>query len=376
MTKITSFIYSTALIILLGSCSAPVEKSKPTLKSALKDKFLIGTALNANQITGRDTASIRIIKEQFSAIVAENCMKSAELQPEEGKFNFDMADKLVAFGQENNLTVTGHTLIWHSQLPRWFMVDENGNDVTPEVLKQQMKDHITTVVTRYKGRIKGWDVVNEAIMENGSYRNSKFYQILGEEFIPLAFQYAQEADPEAELYYNDYNEWYTGKQETIIKLIETLKSRNIRIDGVGMQGHVGMESPSLEEYEAAIRAYASAGVKVMITEFDLSALPSPRRNVGANISEVEAYRQEVNPYQDGLPDSVYTAWNDRMMGFFDLFLRNSDKISRVTLWGVSDGDSWKNDFPMRGRTDYALLFDRNYQPKPIVNDIIQAAQEK
>lgn len=143
-----------------------------------------------------------------------------------------------------------------------------------------------------------------------------------------------------------------------------------------MQGYVGMESPSLEEYEAAIRAYVSAGVKVMITEFDLSALPSPRRNIGANISEVEAYRQEVNPYPDGLPDSVYTTWNDRMMGFFDLFLRNSDPISRVTLWGVSDGNSWKNDFPMRGRTDYALLFDRNYQPKPIVDDIIQAAQEK
>lgn len=367
--------------ILLASMALPLitacnetENKSVTLKDALKDKFLIGTALNAQQITGADTAGVRVVKQQFSAIVAENCMKSEEIHPEEGRYDFTLPDQFVDFGVKNNITVTGHTLIWHSQLPAWFTVDENGNDVTPEVLKQRMKDHITTVVTRYKGRIKGWDVVNEAILDDGSYRNSKFYQILGEEFIPLAFQYAHEADPDAELYYNDYNEWHVGKRDAIVKLVNQLKERGIRIDGVGMQGHVGMEYPSLTEYEAAINAYAGAGVKVMITEFDMSALPSPRQNVGANVADVEAYRQEVNPYTNGLPDSVATAWNNRMMEFFDLFLRHSDKISRVTMWGVADGDSWKNDFPMRGRTDYPLLFDRNHQPKPIVALIIERAE--
>lgn len=368
-----NILFASMALPLITACNE--TESKPvTLKDALKDKFLIGTALNAQQITGVDTAGVRVVKEQFSAIVAENCMKSEEIHPEEGRYDFTLPDQFVDFGVKNNITVTGHTLIWHSQLPAWFTVDENGNDVTPEVLKQRMKDHITTVVTRYKGRIKGWDVVNEAILDDGSYRNSKFYRILGEEFIPLAFQYAHEADPDAELYYNDYNEWHVGKRDAIVKLVNQLKERGIRIDGVGMQGHVGMEYPSLAEYEAAINAYAAAGVKVMITEFDMSALPSPRQNVGANVADVEAYRQEVNPYTNGLPDSVATAWSNRMMEFFDLFLRHSDKISRVTMWGVADGDSWKNDFPMRGRTDYPLLFDRNHQAKPIVDLIIERAE--
>jgi len=142
-----------------------------------------------------------------------------------------------------------------------------------------------------------------------------------------------------------------------------------------MQGHVGMDSPALEEYQAAIDAYAGAGVKVMVTEFDMSALPSPRRNVGANISNTEAYRQEMNPYTDILPDSVMAKWENRMVEYFNLFIHNSDKISRVTLWGVTDGDSWKNDFPMRGRTDYPLLFDREYNAKPVVHKIIDMAHE-
>jgi endo-1,4-beta-xylanase len=239
-----------------------------------------------------------------------------------------------------------------------------------------MKSHISTVVSRYKGRIKGWDVVNEAILEDGSYRKSRFYEILGEEFIPLAFQYAQEADPNVELYYNDYNEWYPGRIETIIRLIKTLKERGIRIDAIGMQGHVGMDSPSIDEYEKAILAYTSAGVKVMVTEFDLSILPPPRRGIGADLSVNEEYQKSLNPYTEGVPDDVMQQWSNKMLEYFNLFLKYPGKVSRVTQWGVTDGGSWKNGFPVRGRTDYPLLFDRNHQAKPVVADIIKLANSK
>lgn len=376
MKKNIYYFLISLLLMTAFACSAKSNKeikNEPSLKGALKGKFYIGTALKVTQIHGIDTASINIVKNEFDAIVAENCMKSMFLQPKEGEFFFEDADKFVEFGEQNNLYITGHCLIWHSQAPWWFFVDNDGKDVSAEVLKQRMKTHITTVVSRYKGRIKGWDVVNEAIMEDGSYRKSKFYTILGEEFIPLAFQYAHEADPDAELYYNDYNEWHKGKRETIINLIKSFKEKNIRIDAVGMQGHFGMDGPSLEEYQATIDDYTSTGVKVMVTELDLSALPSPRRNTGANISDIEAYSQKMNPYTTGLPDSVSIAWTERMGSFFKLFIDNKEKITRVTLWGVSDVDSWKNDFPMKGRTDYPLLFDRQYKAKPVVQEIIKMA---
>lgn len=377
--KLLAPILSFSLMLLLLCCvqaKSTSDDKNPSLKNALDGKFYIGTALNLNQIQGRDTASLKIVKDQFAAIVAENCMKSMYMQPKEGEFFFDDADKFVELGEQNQLFVTGHCLIWHSQAPSWFFTDDKGKDVSPEVLKERMKNHITTIVNRYKGRIKGWDVVNEAILDNGEFRKSKFYEILGEEFIPLAFQYAHEADPDAELYYNDYNEWLNEKRDAIVNLVKTLKEKGIRIDGVGMQGHVGLDSPTLADYKAAIDAYTALGVKVMITEFELSALPSPRFNVGANISDTEAYRKEMNPYVEALPDSVSDIWSKRMLEYFTLFLDNSDKVSRVTMWGVTDGNSWKNNFPMRGRTDYPLLFDRNYKAKPVVQSIIDEAMSR
>ncbi|RNC65539.1 endo-1,4-beta-xylanase [Proteiniphilum sp. X52] len=374
--KILTTIFCFHLILSLACCGNPKASDKEascSLKEALGDRFHIGAALNINQIRGYDTASLKIVQDQFSSIVAENCMKSMYLQPEEGRFFFDDADKFVAFGEQNDMLIIGHTLIWHSQAPSWFFTDDRGNDISPEILKERMKNHIYTVVGRYKGRIHGWDVVNEAILDNGEWRKSKFYEILGEEFIPLAFQYAHEADPDAELYYNDYNEWIGEKRDAIVDLVKTLKEKGLRVDGVGMQGHIGVNNPSTDEYRSAIDAYAAAGVKVMITEFDMSVLPSPRRDFGANIADTEQFRAEMNPYPDVLPDSVAMRWHEKMVAYFTLFLDQSDKISRVTMWGVTDRDSWKNDFPMRGRTDYPLLFDRKYQPKPIVRDIMDAA---
>ena len=363
------------LALMLVSCATSKNEST-TLKDALKEKFYIGAALNTGHIAGTNTEAVKILETHFSSIVAENCMKSQLIHPEENRYDFAYPDQFVELGEKNGMFIIGHCLIWHSQLSSWFLVDEKGEDVSAEVLKARMKEHITTIVSRYKGRIHGWDVVNEAIMEDGSYRNSKFYQILGEEFIPLAFQYAHEADPDAELYYNDYNEWHTGKRATIVRLIRTMKERGIRIDAIGMQGHVSMTGPSIEEYEAAILDYTKEGVNVMITELDLSILPPTRRGNSADIMSDVEYQNEINPYIEAVPDSVSLAWNNRFMDFFNLFLKHSDKISRVTLWGISDGESWKNNHPVRGRTDYPLLFDRSYQPKPIVQMIIDEANKR
>lgn len=352
-----------AAALLVASCGAAEEKG---VKDAFEGKFYIGAALNASEIVGADTAGVEILKKHFNSIVAENCMKCEEIHPQEDVYNFALADKFVEFGEENDMFIIGHCLVWHSQLARWFAYDEEGNYVTPEVLKQRMKDHITTIVTRYKGRVHGWDVVNEAIVEDGSYRKSPFYEILGEEFIPWAFECAHAADPDAELYLNDYGMNVPGRRDAYVKLINDLKARGLRIDAIGMQGHMGMDYPDITQFEESLLAYAGTGVNVMITEWDMSALPTV--NTGANISDTEEYKAKLNPYPDGLPEEVAAVWNERMKAFMDLFLKHSDKITRVTAWGISDDDSWKNGWPVKGRTDYPLLFDRNLEPKPFLNE--------
>jgi endo-1,4-beta-xylanase len=353
------------LIAILCMLASGCAQEEQTLKEVFADHFHIGAAINEAQIRGIDVAGQETLTKHFSSIVAENCMKSEEIHPEEGVYDFELADKFVELGEANGMFIIGHCLIWHSQLAKWFPYHDDGNYVTPDVLKQRMKDHITTIVTRYKGRIHGWDVVNEAIVEDGSYRKSPFYEILGEEFIPLAFQYAHEADPDAELYLNDYGMNVPGRRNTYVKIIKDLKARGLRIDAIGMQGHMGMDYPDMEEFEESLTAYAGTGVKVMITEWDMSALPTV--NTGANVADTEEYKTSLNPYPDGLPEDVSKIWNERMGSFMDLFIKHSDVITRVTAWGISDGDSWKNGWPIPGRTDYPLLFDRSHSPKPFLS---------
>lgn len=372
-------IFALSFVSMLFSCVAQSQTNQvnqQSLKKAFEHKFLIGVAMNANQITGLDSIGDNVIINDFSSIVAENCMKSGMIQPEEGKFDFSLSDRFVNFGEKHKLYITGHTLIWHSQTPKWFFTDNNGQPVTREVLIDRMHKHIATVVGRYKGRVKGWDVVNEAINDDGSYRESPFYKIIGKDFIKLAFQFAHEADPNAQLYYNDYNMAMAGKREGVVKMVGDLKRDGVKIDAIGMQSHLGLEFPTLDEFEKSILAYSSLGVKVMMTELDLSILPSPWTTTGANVSDKAAYQKKMNPYQKGVPTEKYAEWEKVYLDFFKLFIKHQDKISRVTLWGLTDGDSWKNDWPIRGRTDYPLLYDRNHQPKPIVSKIIEISQKK
>lgn len=364
------FIYAIIALVLGTSVQTMAQK---TLGEATKGKFLFGAAVNMQQVNGKTPIETELVAKEFTTIVAENVMKPQPIHPEENKYNWEDADKFVAFGEKNKQVVTGHCLIWHSQIGKWFFVDADGKDVSPEVLKERMRQHITTVVGRYKGRIKGWDVVNEAFEDNGSYRNSKFYQILGKDFIKYAFQFAHEADPNVELYYNDYNVEKAAKCDAIVKLVKELKVAGCRIDAVGSQAHMHMNSPTLEDTEISFKKLKAARVKILITEWDISILPSPYD--GANVSTSLKYSKEMDPYRDAIPDSVQQHWNKRMLDMFGLFLKYNDVIDRVTVWGVTDNTTWLNNFPIRGRKDYPLLFDRNNQPKSVVAEMIKMAEK-
>ncbi len=364
------FVAGSAL--LATACSAP-QTTEPALKDAFEGKFLMGCAINVEQSSGRDVQSDSLIAYHFNSIVAENCMKCEKIHPEENQYFWDDADQFVQFGQDHHMYIIGHCLIWHSQCAPWFFIDEKGQEVSADVLKQRIKDHITTIVSRYKGRVKGWDVVNEAIMDDGSYRDTPFYRILGEAFIPWAFQCAHEADPDAELYLNDYSMAKPGKREAYVKLVQQLQEQGLRIDAIGIQAHAGMDYPELDEMEKSIQAYIGTGLNVMFTELDVNALPNVFENGNENaaVEEKFTYEQRMNPYPNGLPADVEQQWNLRVQGLFDLALKYSDHFSRVCVWGVSDQQSWLNDWPMPGRTNYPLLFDRNYQLKNVMQKYTQ-----
>ena len=366
----TKTIFAIIAIIILPNMYTMAQNS---LAEAAKGKFLFGVAVNMQQVNGVNTIESELIAKEFNSIVAENCMKPQPIHPEENKFVWTDADKVVAFGEKNKQAVIGHCLIWHSQIGRWFFVDDSGKDVTPEVLKERMRQHIITIVGRYKGQVKGWDVVNEAFEDNGTYRNSKFYQILGKDFIKYAFQFAHEADPDAELYYNDYNVETPAKCDAIVELVKELKAAGCRIDAVGSQAHMHMDSPTLDATETSFKKLKAAGVKIHITEWDISILPSPYS--GANISTKFAYSSEMDPYRDAVPDSVQQKWNKRVLEMFELFLKYNDVVDRVTVWGLNDASSWLNNFPIRGRKDYPVLFDRNNQPKSVVDEMIKMAKK-
>ena len=372
--KPKTIILSLLAAVALSLGAVPAEgRQGQGLKDAAGGKMLVGVALNSRQVSGRDTSAVAVIRRHFNSIVAENCMKSAHIHPAEGRYDFREADAFVDFGEREGMAVIGHCLVWHSQLAPWFCNDSLGRKVSAEVLKRRMKEHISTVVGRYRGRVKGWDVVNEAIMDDGSYRNTPFYEILGEEYIALAFEYAHAADPEAELYYNDYGMAGKPKREAVVRMVEGLKRRGLRIDAIGMQAHMGMDYPGIADFERSIDAFAATGCKVMVTEWDMSALPTASQS--ANVADTAGYEARLNPYPGGLPDSVSRAWNRRMMAFFRLFQRHP-AVTRVTVWGLADGDSWKNNFPVSGRTDYPLLFDRSLRPKPFVRELVAPKQAR
>ncbi|EDY81636.1 Glycosyl hydrolase family 10 [Verrucomicrobiia bacterium DG1235] len=370
--------------LLLIAPLAIYAQTHQTLRDAYKDAFKIGTAVTPAITSGQDKQTQKIVLSQFNTITAENVLKTGPINPQPGIYNFTPADGFVAFGEENDLFIIGHTLVWHNQTPAWFFQDKNGNPNTPKAQVERLRSHIETVAGRYAGRIHAWDVVNEVIDNDGSYRPTTWVNSIGsgDELVKLAFKFASEYAPDAELYYNDFNAWRPEKRDGIVRMVKMLQDAGIRIDGIGIQGHWGLDFPKNKYIEDAIDAYAALGVKVMITELDVDVLPLTKEGqiIGSVMShpqfQLEEFELFLDPYQDGLPKDVQKQLADRYEELFEIFYRKREKIDRVTLWGVHDDMSWKNGYPVPNRTNYTLLYDRDKQPKPAHKAVVNVPTGK
>jgi endo-1,4-beta-xylanase len=371
--KLKNALLVLASILTISSCKTVQNKSDSTvsLKNAFKENFYIGTALDTNQINESNAMVTNLISKEFNSISPENCMKSMFLHPEKDKFDFKMSDKYVAFGERHHMFIHGHTLIWHSQLAPWLTQIKDS-----ATMAVAMTNHISTIVGKYKGRINSWDVVNEALNEDGTLRKTVFLDTYGKDYLTLAYKLAAKADPKTDLYYNDYNLCNAKKRAGAVELIKNLQKNGAKIDGVGEQAHWNLNSPSLDEIEKTILDFSALGVKVAFTEFDITVLPNPWDVVGADVNQKSEASEKMNPYPKSLPDSIQTQLATRYEAIFKLFIKHQDKISRVTFWGVNDGQSWLNDWPIKGRTNYPLLFDREFKPKKAYFSVINLKEKK
>lgn len=347
--------------------SVKADTAARGLKDYYKNYFPIGVAVNMAAINGPEAA---LISREFNSVTPENDMKMGLIHPSEHQYNWTKADAIVEFAQKHHMRIRGHNLLWHNQAPPWMFRDSSGNLVTKQVLLQRLKEHITTVVKRYKGKIYAWDVVNEAVDDNaGNYlRNSLWYQICGEDFIPKAFEYAHEADPDAKLFYNDYNSEIPAKRDKICRLLKSLIDAKVPIDGVGLQGHWNMTNPKPALIREAIDKYAALGIKIQITELDITVRSKQPVN-GAGVVQA--------PVDSGYTPQLAQQQASRYQSVFKIFRDYRKIITGVTFWNVSDKYSWLDS---RGgglaggaaagrpvaRTvlkAYPLLFDVNLQRK-------------
>ncbi len=360
------------VVLLAGVASCLAGQDVPALKDVFKNDFLIGGALNGGVVTGRDPNAAAIAETHFSTATSENDLKWQRIHPQPDRYNWGPADSFMAFCEKNQIVPIGHCLVWHSQTPRWVFRDDAENDLTRDALLARMKDHIMTVVGRYKGRIKGWDVVNEALDENGTLRDERrgpWFRIISEgaedkkyDHIENAFRWAHEADPDAELYYNDYNlETSKAKCDGAVAIVKHLQSKGLRIDGVGIQLHGGLTYPDVEGLEYAITSLAATGVKVMITELDIRTQRRGYR--GADISRVN--RQSTDD-PEAAAAQTQKQLADKYAEIFSVLLKHKQDVTRVTFWGVYDATSWIGGSP--------LLFDRDYRPKQAFFAVVKTAQ--
>lgn len=369
-------LFAAGLVLSASAFAGDTPANKP-LKQVFKDAFLIGAAINGDIVSGKNRAAQQIVAQQLNTVTLENGMKAEIIQPERGQFQFEQADAFVAFAEQHNLFTIGHTLVWHNQTPDWFFHDTDGKPNTPEKQLKVLEDYIKAVAGRYHGKVDAWDVVNEVIAEDGSYRPTKWVNAVGDgdTLVKASFKFAERYAPDTELYYNDFNAWRPEKRDGIIRMIKMLQAEGIRIDGVGIQGHWGLNYPKTEYIEQAIDAYTAAGVKVMISELDIDVLPLTREGqiIGTGLLhpqyDLEEFKTYLDPYQGGLPADVQQQLTKRYTEIFALLYRKRDKIDRVTFWGVDDSMSWKNGYPIRNRTNYPLPWNRDFSEKPALNAI-------
>ena len=329
------------------------------LKDAYKDYFTIGVALNQRNVS--DEAQIALVKKEFNSVTAENDWKPGEIHPKEGVWDFSKADKIANFCRQNGIKMRGHCLCWHSQFADWMFTDSKGKPVKKEVFYERLRDHIQTIMKRYKDVVYAWDVVNEAMADDGGgprwgfgrggqepspYRQSRHFQLCGDEFIAKAFQFAREADPDVLLFYNDYSCVDEGKRERIYNMVKKMKDAGVPIDGIGMQGHYNIYFPSEEQLEKAIVRFKEIVKHIHITELDL-------RMNNESGGQLMFSRGEAKPQ----PAYMATLQNDQYARLFKIFRKHADVIDNVTFWNLGDRDSWL------GVNNHPLPFDENYRPK-------------
>jgi len=346
------------------------------LKEIVPPGLLIGVAVNQDQSDGQDAAAIAIVKQHFNSISPENLLKWEAVHPEPDRYVLDPADRFVAFGRQNGMAVIGHVLLWHQQTPAWVFAGAGGALPDRETLLGRLRSHIETVVGRYRGRIHGWDVVNEAFEDDGTWRQTPWLKAIGPDYVERAFELAHAADPEAELYYNDYNLWKPEKRKAAIALVRRLHAQGLRVDAIGEQAHWGVADPPLAEIDAMLGDFAAAGMKVMLTELDMDVLPRDPEMWGADLSKKQQIRTATNIYTDGLPAEKQADLAKRYADVFALVLRHRKTVSRVTLWGVTDAQSWLHDFPIPGRVNYPLLWDREGRAKPAFHAVVEVLRTR
>lgn len=356
-------IWSAAAFVTLAgfSCVSRKLASQDTnkgLKDHYKDYFKMGVAVNASDLKG---ATADFILKHYNSITPENAMKMGPIHPEENRYFWRDADSIVNFAQRHGIGVRGHNLCWHEQTPNWMFKNADGGQVSKEVLLQRLKDHIYTVAGRYKGKIYAWDVVNEVIDDDSTrfLRNSQWYQICGEDFIVKAFEYARQADPNAKLFYNDYNTERPEKMERLYRLMKKLVDAKVPIDGVGLQAHWSIYEPSEKELRTTIEKMASLGLEVQITELDMSVYPWEKER-----------RQKRQGESDTLTPELEQKQIEQYSKVFKIFREHKKNITNVTFWNISDRYTWLDGYPVPGRKNYPLLFDTNLQPKKAYWEVV------
>jgi len=336
----------------------------PGLRQLLAGDFLLGTALEPGLVDASDPHQ-RLIARHYGAIVAGNAMKPDALQPQEGKFSFAQADKLVKFANQTGIVLRGHTLLWHNQTPAWFFTDPKDptKPASRELLLERLKSHISTVVDHFRGEVAVWDVVNEVLSDSQGLRTgaegSRWHAILAPEYIDAAFRFARAAAPDAVLVINDYNlESSPSKRAAMVELVKGMKARGVPVDAVGLQGHISLYGPSVDEFRKAIQTFAALGVKVQVTELDVSIYSG-------------ASEPQKTPDED-----LLNAQGRRYAQLFQMFREEAQAghLDMVLLWGSADDDTWLDNFPVAGRLDAPLLFDRRLQAKPAYWGIVDPSR--
>jgi endo-1,4-beta-xylanase len=350
------------------------DPSQATLAQAYEDYFKVGVAIGTRAASGGDPAAAELAARQYNAATPENAFKWQSIQNVAGQFTFEQADAFLELAESHSMQVHGHTLVWHQQVPGWVFEPPAAAPMTRELLLARLEAHMSALAEHLGGRVHYWDVVNEAFNDDGSLRSTPWLQIIGPDYLEQAFRLADRFFPESKLVYNDFGMEQAGKRDAVAALVRSLKAKNIRIDGVGTQGHFRLDTPSLSAIEASIEAFADAGVEVLVTEMDVDVLPPASQNQGADLGVNAALTARLNPYTECLPAPIAEQSAARWGALFGLFVRHSQQVKSVTLWGISDAHSWLNNWPVNGRTNYALLFDRELQPKTAWQSVMDAAQ--